>query len=770
MNHVFRLGLLRFAVSTSVISIMACAAVPATAQSDAAAVPAMPLGEALGRIQTLSGTTILFDPDAVRGLMSTPVGDARNAERAVRRATSRTTLVVSRSDDGSLMVTSDILVVARRDEAETGLLVDETTTSDRTGQTLREQPRNTQVISSKLVEEQQAQTLIEALRNAGGVSVNTATVQGGVEYSVRGFSAGGLVNGLPANPNGSFFAGATQPIANIERLEVLKGPDALLAGAGSLGGTVNIVVKKPDAETRLFGSIETGSYGQARGTLDANRALNASRTISARIIAAAATADRNFGGYRGNQDYLFAPSIRFKNAKTDIIAGITLGNQIYGATPYLPINPATNKPFDLPVDRPVLRRADQGIQTETTNFYGEATQEVAKWLTLVVRGQHQKLTLSTSQYAPFGVLNGEGELFISNGEGRQEGPTNAVDGYARVHVETYGVDHTLTVGSTYLTSNMTTYSASRESPGPYNIVTATAPPPPMAPADTRGYTLLGSQKGFYGQYMVKAWRLSVLAGLRRNTYASTIDYYGPTTSTDRGTATTPSYGIVFDATRNLSFFGSLAYGYLPTFALDRNRVKLPDIRSRNLEAGVKLDLFGDRMLLNASWFRIRQSNRPVPDPANPGFQTVAPGQQGTGIDLNLSGQIMTGWTAQGSYTRTKYEMLTPSPFGNVVPGVPRDQYSLYSSYRRTIARDVTAGLGTGIFGRSSAAVTSRGTFYVPSAFQVDLNSFLKVGSLDVNVGLRNVLDRRNYNITYSTGYLPVSEPRNWRLTLGYRFQ
>lgn len=769
MNHVFRLGLLRFAVSTSVISIMACAAVPAMAQSDAAAVPAMPLGEALERIQTLSGTTILFDPEAVRGLMSTPVGDARNAERAVRSATSRTRLVVSRSDNGALMVASDILVVARRDEAEIGLLVSETTTSDRTGEALREQPRNTQVIPSKLIEEEQAQTLAEALRNAGGVSVNTATIQGGVTYSVRGFGAGGLVNGLPANANNGFVAGATQPIANIERLEVLKGPDALLAGAGNLGGTINIVSKKPDAETRLFGSVETGSYGQIRGTLDANRALNTSRTISARIIAAGATADRNYGGYRGNQDYLFAPSIRFKNANTDIIAGITLGNQIFGASPYLPVSPTTNTPFDLPVDRPVLRRADQGIQIKSTTFYGEATQKVADWLTLVARGQHQKLALTISQYSPLG-MSGNGNVFISNADSAQEGPTNAIDGYARFHVGTSGVDHTLTVGSTYLASNITSFGASREVVGAYNILTATAPPPAMVPADNLRYVQRARQEGYYAQYLVKVWKLSVLAGLRRNIYSSALDSPRATSPTQRGRATTPSYGAVFDVTGNVSVFGSLAYGYSPTFVLDRNRVKLPDIKSRNIEAGVKLDLFGDRMLVNASWFRLRQSNRPVPDPASPGFQTVAPGQQGTGIDLNLSGQIMPGWTAQGSYTRTKYEMLTPSSFGNVVVAQPRDQYSLYSSYRRKIDDDVTAGLGAGIFGRSSASATTRGTFYVPPALQVDLHSFLKVGKLDVNLGLRNIFDRRNYNVTYSTSYLPIAEPRNWRLTLGYRFQ
>lgn len=775
MTQSFSPTILRLAARASILAIaVPLAATPAAAQRAPAAaplsIPAMPLADALQRIQAQTGITVTYDPDAIHDLISTPVADARDAPAAVRQAVRGTALVVH-TDKSGIVVTSDILVVAQRDEAETSLLVRDATTSTRTGQSLRDQPRSVQVISSKLIAEQQAQTITDALRNAGGVSINTATVQGGVGYSVRGFGAGGIVNGLPAASNSGVAAGTTQPIANVERVEVLKGPDALLAGANSLGGTVNIVTKKPDAEARLYVAAETGSWSQARITIDANNALNDSRTVSARVIASAATADRNFGGYRGNEDYLFAPSLRFKDARTDVVVGVSLGNQLFGMTPFLPLNFATNKPYDVAIGRPLTKVEDQGIQIKTTRFYGEATRKFGDWLTLVARAQHEKLNLTIKQYSPYAVLDDAGTLLIGDGQSQQKGTADAVDAYARINVDTFGIDHTLTAGYTYTNNDTTSYSSYFGGMFPYNFLTETAPPPPQAPIDSTDYLLTSTQNGYYAQYLAKFWKLSLLAGVRHNVFQSRLNnYYSRTTSTERGTSTTPSFGAVFDVTDDLAVYGSLAYGYTPVFTLDRNRNKLPDTTSRNIEGGVKLDLFGDKVLVNASWFKLRQSNMIITDPTDFRYQIAIPGQQGTGIDLNVSGEILPGWQVQGSYTRTKYEYLTFSQFGNVVVGQPKDQYSLYSSYRRKLNGDVTAGLGAGLFGRSSASVDTTGSYRVPAALQVDLNSFLTIAGFDVNLGVRNLFDRRNYGITYSSTYIPIAETRNWRLTVGYRFK
>lgn len=322
------------AASLGVIAIMGVAApLPAAAQATRTGeinVPSLPMAEALERITALSGVAIAVDPDAVKGLISHPVLNARSARAAVQQATKGAGIAIVPGANGGLTVVNDIIVTARRDEAETSVLVRQATTSDRNGLGLREQPRNTQVITAKTIQDQQALDIGDILRNAGGVSVQAATNNSGATYTVRGFSASGLVNGLSAGGQYGVTAGANQPVANIERVEVLKGPDAILSGFNNLGGNVNVVTKKPSAEERLAVSFDTGSWGLVRGVIDGNNAITADKKLSGRVIASAQTMDHTYGGYRGSQDYLFAPSLRYKDRLTDIVIGASLANSLTG--------------------------------------------------------------------------------------------------------------------------------------------------------------------------------------------------------------------------------------------------------------------------------------------------------------------------------------------------------------------------------------------------------------------------------------------------------
>lgn len=767
MNH--RLPLARcLAVTGIAVASVIVSTSAASAQTRSITLPAMPLDQALQRIAAETGEPVNIDPDAVRGLTSRPVVGAPNAADAVRQATRGLPIARQQAGDGSVTVASDIVVTARRDEAETSVLVRGATTSSRLGQSLRDQPRNTQVISSKLLKDQQAQTLTEALANAGGVVVNQATVQGGVSFSVRGFSSNGSINGLPSPAGSSFAAGASQPLANIERIEVLKGPDAILLGGDSLGGTINIVTKKPSADERLYVSTDTGSFGLIRGTVDANRSISDDDRFSARIIATAASADRNFGGYRGNEDYLFAPSLRFKNGVTDIVASASTATQIFGAIPYTVLSPATRQPFNVAFDRPLVGGREQFARIGTTQFNLEITQKLTDWLTVVARGQHTDSSFKLSQYSPFALLAPNGLLLLSASGVNQTSNLDVIDSYARAKFDTGPFSHNIVAGYTHLDSRVEALNGDNGGIFPYNFLTATAPPGTLATIFSFSNSSIRKQDGFYGQYLLGFWKVHLLAGLRHNKtdLSSTVARAG--TLRTKSDITTPNYGAVVDVTDKLSVFGTLAYGFLPTFSTGVGGIRLPDVRTRNAETGIKWDMFGDRMILNASWFSIRESNRIR---RIGGFDTATPGILGRGIDINLSGEPLPGLSIVAAYTRTKYEFLTFDPrIGGIVNGQPRDVYSLYSSYRRTLSNDVTAGLGAGVSGRSRSVADTLGLYRLDGNFQADLNAFATIGKFDINVGVRNLTDRQNYLPTITPTYVPLGEPRNWRLSVGYRFR
>lgn len=758
----------RHVVAASLLALAICAPGVALAQAKTLSQPALPLSEALQRIAAEWGTPLNIDPDAVKDLTSRPVTDAQSQRDAIAQATRGLPVAVV-VDASGISIVNDIVVTARPNEAENSVLVRGATSSSRLGQSLRDQARNTQVISAKLLERQQAQTIPEALANAGGVVVNSATVQGGVGYSVRGFNSAGAVNGLPSASNSSFAAGTTQSLANIERIEVLKGPDAILLGGENLGGTINIVTKKPNAEERLYVSADTGSFGLVRGTIDANRAISDNDHLSARIIATAATADRNFGGYRGNEDYLFAPSLRYKNATTDIILSATIGDQIFGMVPYTVLNTATKKPFDVAFDRPLVGGREQFIRIGTTQFNGELTQKVTDWLTVVARAQHQEVTFAQSQYSPYVVLDSSGELLISSSGVRQKSNGDALDGFARIAFETGPVKHKIVAGGSYVDIGVKAIYAEDGSMFPYNFLKPPATLRPLARVYNLSSTVTSQQHGYYGQYLLETGPIHLMAGVRSNTNdAISITPSGRVET--RSTATTPNYGAVVDITDDLSVFGSLAYGFLPTFVSDRNGNQLPNVETRNAETGVKWDLFGDRVLINASYFSIRQSNFLDTDPANRRYQIALPGLLGQGIDLNVAGTPLPGLTVSAAYTRTLYKFLRPTnTIGNTPNGQPRDIYNVYASYERKIAGNTRAGLGAGVAGRSSSAIDRRNTYRIDGAALVNLNGFLSVGPLDINVGVRNLFDKESYAPTRFDSYIPLGEPRTWRLTVGYRF-
>lgn len=745
---------------------------PALAQSASINVPTMPLDQALREIGQQSNQQIDFDPSAVTGKVSAPVVNQPTAQAAVAAALRGTSLAVALDSGGVLTVTNDIVVTAQRDEAETRLLVRQASSSNRTGQSLRELARNETVISAKLMADQQAQDIQDVLKNTGGVTIQTSP-QGGNNFSIRGFGSSGIVNGLAGDTQGRF--GASQAIANLERVEVLKGPDAILAGTDNLGGIVNLVTKRPSADPILTIGLETGSFGTKKVTIDASNALNDAKTLSARIVAQAADADRNDAGYRGTSEYLFAPSIRFKNANSDFIAGVSATRNIYGKSPFSLIG---GNPYRIVAEPEIpLGTPNQGITSTTTNYYVEFNQKVANWLTLVARGQYQQQQAVISQYS-FGRFTTRDEAsptfgtitYTANTE-VIDNPTKSFDGFARTSFGLFGTSHKLVVGTSFQDNSSTSTSASPRPSGRFNVFT----PNPVLPAIPRsasafGFEIESRQYGYYIQDLIEFWKLHISLGYRHNIYESKSRFgTGVLTNDPEDRSGVPSIGVVLDVTPSVSLFGNFVEGFSPSFTFQRDGTILPSTRTKNLEFGLKAGMFNDRVELVASAFRLRQSNRVIADPVDPDFSIGAPGIQTQGVDIDLRGQPLRGWDIQTSFSYTDTTLLVPDPLTPFIAAAPKFKYSIYTAYRSNLSGQLDGGASVGLYGQSGSFGGSDGGFVVPASRTVDTNIFVTYERLNLNFGLKNVFDRRNYGVTFSPFYLPRSDGRTWRLTATYSF-
>lgn len=760
------------AASLGVIAMAAIATpISAVAQQlhSPISVPAMPLAKAIEQIGTQGGGVVRYDPDAVKGQRSKPVRGATSVRAALEEAIAGKALTIQVEDNGTLTVVNDIIVTALRDEAETSVLVRQATTSDRNGLGLREQPRNTQVISAKTIADQQALNITDILRNAGGVSSSVNGGTGGASYTVRGFSAAGLVNGLSGSSQNSAAGSANQPVANIERVEVLKGPDALLAGFGNLGGNINVVTKKPSAEQRLAVTFDAGSFGLVRGVIDANNAITADKKLSGRVVASAQKMDHNYGGYDNNDDYLFAPSLRYKDRLTDIVIGASLSKSLSGPGAFTLFDPVSAEIIERDPSIPIYT-PHQGIRANTDRFYFDLSREIVPGVEFVARGLHEDTGLEVNAvqigYGRSGRLN----AYI--GGSRLDGKSNALDSFFRIksHVGdflklSFNVGYNYSRGTTVQRSSID-YVVIPNPPLGVN----TGEVVPFSPLGQAELSRTGKQQGVYGQALAEIWKIKLLGGVRKNWFENKSQFLFPGADPavpNKRHGTTPSAGIIFDVAPNVSVFANYARGTDPSFGFSKTGENLPDVTTINKEAGVKIDLFDKRATINASYFDIQQDNILVTDPFDPNFQSSGPGQRGRGIDLNIAGQVMRGWTVLGSLTRTKYARLSPDEYGPRVERQPRDTYSIYSSYRTKITDGLSGGMSAGLYGRSSSFADPLILYVIPAARQVDVNGFLTWKGFDMNLGVRNIFDRRNYNTT-STNYVPVDEPRNVRLTITKR--
>ncbi|KTT35762.1 TonB-dependent receptor [Pseudomonas oryzihabitans] len=145
---------------------------------------------------------------------------------------------------------------------------------------LLDTPQTVTVIPERMIEDQQALSLRSVLSNVSGITFNAGEGGGGSgdSINIRGFSANaniqvdGLRDSTQNNRTDTF---------NLESVEVIKGPNSVFGGAGTTGGSINLISKKPQERqfTRIGAGLGTDSY--RRLTLDTNQPLQGVGTGSA---------------------------------------------------------------------------------------------------------------------------------------------------------------------------------------------------------------------------------------------------------------------------------------------------------------------------------------------------------------------------------------------------------------------------------------------------------------------------------------------------------
>jgi len=202
---------------------------------------------------------------------------------------------------------NELIEVVVTGEQETGYSVPNATSATRTDTPLRDIPQSIQVVPQQVLEEQQVTRIGDAARNVSGVTPKPGYAGATDNYTIRGFEAS---NNLRNGFRDDGFYSFTDP-ANIERVEVLKGPASVLYGQIEPGGVVNYVTKQPLNEPYYAGEFTVGSYDFYRPSIDISGPLNSDETLLYRLN----VAYENSGSFRDFVDkelFIIAPVLSYK--------------------------------------------------------------------------------------------------------------------------------------------------------------------------------------------------------------------------------------------------------------------------------------------------------------------------------------------------------------------------------------------------------------------------------------------------------------------------
>ena len=646
-----------------------------------------------------------------------------NNQNLVLSVTPERTTVTTEPDE-------EIEIIATGEgEREDDYFVPDATSATRTDAEIRDIPQSIQVIPQEVIEEKQAIRIEETLTNVSGVTFFGNQDGRSTDFAIRGF------NGAPTLRDGfrlyGFFQGIPE-VANLERVEILKGPASVLYGDIQPGGLINLVSKQPLAEPFYDVQLQLGNRSLVRTPIDFSGPLTADGSLSYRLNALYRHED-SFRNYDESFDRFFvAPTLAWQiSDRTDLTFNLEYIKDD---------NPAdfgtvifNGEPADIPPER-ITNNPDDTVENEFLNTgYTFEHRFSENWklrnaFRYLVNDYNYGGNNEDILALPFEIDDDTGILTrVFADQEREEDNyylyTNVEGNFttgAIKHNVLFGVD----LGRTEA-KQKTVFDPVPSSFSPLDIFNPDydAIPEPDDNIDSIGLfnddEITTDRLGIYIQDKIDLFdNLILLAGLRYDTVDQTQqDNLSDTEQSQNNDAFTPRVGIVYQPIETVSLYASYSQSFNPnTLDTTAEGDFLEPEEGKGFEVGVKGEIIPNRLAATLAYFDITKQNVATADPNVP-FSSIATGeQQSQGIELDLTGEILPGWNIITSYAYIDAEVSEdndPGIVGSRLPGIPEHSASLWTTYE--IQKGSLEGLGLGI-GFNFVGEREGG---LPNSFRVD---------------------------------------------------
>jgi iron complex outermembrane receptor protein len=625
-----------------------------------------------------------------------------------------------------------------------------------------ENPQVYSVVGKELMKEQVITDYNSAFKNIPGAGIPIVYNQGRSSAISRGFTTANLVR----NGVGSFVYTNVDP-ANLERIEVIKGPSATLFGStlSSYGGLFNRVTKKPFESFKGEVSYSAGSRDLNRLTLDINTPLNEKKTALFRFNGAAHT-ERSFQDAGFSKNFLLAPSFSYKaNDRLTFLLDAEMSQ--YKATSPIRINTYAKGKAHSVADMGVpykLSFTDNSIYytSQQLNIFGQVkyklsdkwtSQTVVSWTRSTSEGYTTQLnvvsdsTLSqavTSQTYPYYGLdiqqNFIGDFHIGNMRNR------IVIGADFYRLRSSRNDATVSMPPVNFRAPGPGYNGfNRDKVAPlFNKV-------PFAIFDNAREN---TYSAYFSDVINITEQLLVMASLRIDNYHNLGVYYPGKDSTAGAfsqTALSPKFGAVYQLIKNrLSLFANYMNGFQNQSGTDFNGNTFKPQQANQVEGGAKLDLFNEKLNATFSYYNISVTNSTYDDPAHGGYQLQDGTQVSKGFEAEVIANPLAGLNIIAGYTYNESKMDKASPrLQGLRPSTagPATMANLWISYR--LVKGPVKGVGLAFGGnygsQSFQTNTSTFAFTIPSYTVLDASVFYDRKKYRIGLKVDNITNEQYWS-------------------------
>ncbi|WP_164147261.1 ferric-rhodotorulic acid/ferric-coprogen receptor FhuE [Stenotrophomonas maltophilia] len=677
-------------------------------------------------------------------------------------------------------------VVVKGERAE-GYSVRRTSAGTRFDLAPREIPQSISIISHQRIEDQNLDDIIDVLANTTGVT-STQSDSERTEFYARGFYIDAYqFDGLPTQMVQNWSYGDSGlDLALYDRVEVVRGATGLLSGAGNPSASVNLIRKHADsAELAGSVSVNVGSWGRTRTTVDVGSALNASGTVRGRVIGSYLDTDGQMDRYNQRKTLGYAVIDADLTPDTQLSVGYDYQQKrangaTWGGFPML-YSDGSRTGYDESFNASpnwtywdtTSKRAFATLQHAFSNgwkFKVGATHDETKADDKLFYPAYNDWTSGASN---FDRTTGAG-ISPSAGFYNTERKVTGVDGYVDGPFQLFGREHQFMAGLSYNKREFANYGDFQMGgPGtgwnPFSTYldwTGNIAQPNWNPLALASQGTITQKAGYAATRLSLADPLKLILGARYTNWKSEGE------NDDREhKVTTPYAGLVYDINDTYSAYASYTEIFQPQTARDRNDRYLDPVDGKSYEVGVKGAWFDNRLNASLAVFRIEQDNvaqvTSEPIIGRPGeFASIAArGTVSRGFEFEVNGELAPGWNATFGASRYVAKDINGA---DINTNLPQTALKLFTSYTPQSLQELTVGGG--------ANWQNRIYYPVPAYGRIEQSGYALVSAFvryrispefSVQANLNNLLDKKY--LSQINGYGAFGDGRNGSLTFTWSF-